>query len=135
MNSNYTEAVSDYSQQIARTGGFTRNAFWILPENEFFSLNKNVKSIYPTITVYCNYYVKGDEIGKKVIDTLNVSNWYGHVFYNKLYYSGYRSKDYPNIYNGWDTFKGARDIYNIAQIPKDTVSEYLGVETPTNATN
>lgn len=139
LNSNCTEAVSDYSQQISRTGGFTSNAFWILPENECFSLGERVRLIYPTVTVYCNYYVKCDEIGKKVIDTLNVvSNWYGNDFYGKLYYSGYRSKEEPYIY-GSDSIKGtiigARDVYNIAQIPKDTVSEYLGVETPTNATN
>lgn len=132
LNSSYTEAVTDFSERIERTGGFTSNAFWILPESEAFFLNNNVMLLYPKVTVYCNFYVKGDEIGKKLIDAFDTEHLLDGNFYTSLYYKGYRNQKYSNIC-GSERIQGQRDIYNIAKIPENTTAESFSSETPSNS--
>lgn len=131
LNSSYTESVTDFSQQVERTGGFTSNAFWILPEKEFFSINRNVVLLYPKVTVYCNFYVKGDELGKKLINAFDTKHSWDGNFYSKLYFKGYRNQEKSNIC-GSDRVNGKRDVYNVAKIPENTTAESFTSETPTN---
>ncbi len=131
LNSGYTESVTDFSQQVERTGGFTSNAFWILPEKEFFSINRNVVLLYPKVTVYCNFYVKGDELGKKLINAFDTKHSWDGNFYSKLYFKGYRNQEKSNICSS-DRVNGKRDVYNVAKIPENTTAESFTSETPTN---
>ena len=87
--------------------------------------------LYPKVTVYCNFYVKGDELGKKLINAFDTKHSWDGNFYSKLYFKGYRNQEKSNIC-GSDRVNGKRDVYNVAKIPENTTAESFTSETPTN---
>ncbi len=130
INSPYTDAVSDFYEQVSRVGGFPESAFFILPEKTLFSIyNRSasngstylVQVLYPTATVYFNYYIKGDNLGQSIISAFETSK-----FYSKLHGQDYRSIQQPNIsYSNGKYIFGKRNIYNVIKIPVNNVTDNL----------
>ena len=114
----YTEAVSDFSTKVKRVGGFPNNVLWIIPEKTAYELayyngkKRYVRVLYPINTVYFNYYIKGNELGEKLINEAEESN-----FYKLLNKSNYRN-DYTSDVKLKDAVFGARDEYNVVDIHK-----------------
>lgn len=120
INSQYTEGISDFDEQAKRIGGFPTTAFYVLPEKDAYQLRENdggyVRFLYPTQTVYFNYYIKGDELGKQIIEAFDQSSVL-YDFYYELAAESYRSslistlKDSARVYDD-------RNVYNVVQIPE-----------------
>ena len=129
INSPYTEEVSDFYEKVSRVGGFPGSAFFILPEKSVFDIyfsNTNytfpVNILYPTVTVYFNYYIKGDDLGNNIISAFESSK-----FYSKLKNESYRSTKDSNINlnSNRDFIYGRRNVYNVIKIPDNKITKYL----------
>lgn len=129
INSPYTEEVSDFYEKVSRVGGFPESAFFILPEKSVFDIyfsNTNytfpVNILYPTVTVYFNYYIKGDDLGNNIISAFESSK-----FYSKLKNESYRSTKDSNINlnSNRDFIYGRRNVYNVIKIPDNKITKYL----------
>ena len=111
----YTEAISDFYVKAERVGGFPTNVFWVLPEKKVFDLtmqlNKTARILYPTRTIYFNYYIKTNELGRKVME--NAEN---NSFYEKLQHEFYRSERKSQIPTR-DAVYSEKDTFNIVDIP------------------
>lgn len=128
INSPYTEEVSDFHEQVSRVGGFPESAFFILPEKIVFDIYNSISStgsicririLYPTATVYFNYYVKGDDLGNSVISAFETSK-----FYSKLHdTTSYRSTQNSNIYiNSRNYIEDERNVFNVIKIPANKIT-------------
>lgn len=123
INSPYTEEVSDFYEQISRVGGFSESAFFILPEKTVFDIyyyfngNFYVRILYPTVTVYFNYYAKGNNIGNNIISAFETSK-----FYSKLCDESYRSVQNSNLsINTSNRIYGESNVYNVIKIPANKI--------------
>lgn len=112
----YTEAISDFNVKVQRVGGFPTNVFWILPEKAVFELtienSEYARILYPTNTVYFNYYIKVNDLGNRVIQNAKDSK-----FYIKLKDNHYRNEQISSI-SSIDRIYGESDTYNIVDIPE-----------------
>lgn len=126
LDSKYTEGITDFNEQVQRTGGFPSSVIYVFPENvgKEICSNENVyaRFLYPTTTVYLNYYVKGDELGKQVIDQFENSSFF-HDFYNDLKGKCYRTVKYSKLGENTNNYiYGERDVYNVVKIPEKVKS-------------
>lgn len=125
VNSKYTEGVIDFEEQGKRTAGFPSTVIYILPEKEAREISDRemarARFLYPTKTVYANYYVKGDELGEKVIEA------FGDSFYKNLKKEYYRNNTYFEL-SADNYIYGVGDVFNVARIPENR--EFA--TTPTN---
>lgn len=121
VESKYTEDISDFSEQVTRTGGFPSTVFYVLPEQKAAQIcyEQSIYSrfLYPQYTVYMNFYVKGNDLGKQVISAFETNDFLYGSFYYKLKNEYYRTVNnsklgtiYSNIYDG-------RDEFNVVKIP------------------
>lgn len=123
LDSKYTEGVTDFKEQTERTNGFPSTVIYILPEKDARTIiyddasGERVRFFYPTKTVYVNYYIKGDELGKQVIDTFDKENFWGLNFYSRLKANYYRSASYTEL-DGSNEISGDGNVYNVATIPE-----------------
>lgn len=122
-DSNYTEAVEDFDEKLKRTGGFLANSLYLIPEQEAGIIATNNKKhgilFYPTVTVYVNYYVKGDELGQKLIDAFDASEFWHINFYSEIELKNYRS-DFKNMLEEVsDYLSYERDVYNVIALDKE----------------
>lgn len=122
MESSNTEEVSNFDEKIERVGGFPENAFFILPEKTVYDLaidhSKCTRIFYPTQTVYFNYYVKGDELGNKVISAFEASTTF-YNFYSDLKKKYYRSHSHSEL-TEMSRLYDERNVYNVIKIPKNS---------------
>ena len=87
-----------------------------MPEKKVFDLsiqlkNTVVRVLYPTRTVYFNYYIKTNELGSKLIENVEDSK-----FYEKLKDKFYRSEKKSEILSH-DAIYGERNAFNIVDVP------------------
>ncbi|MBQ2938027.1 MAG: hypothetical protein IJE05_04010 [Clostridia bacterium] len=140
IDSNCTEAVSNFDEKVERVGGFPGNSFFVLPEKTAIELHlahskPDVRFLYPIYTTYFNYYVKGDKIGKQIILAFEKkSTWLKSNLYSELILEFYRSEQNLKL----STTSGAlasiddvRNIYNVSNIPKDNILSTLNKENTT----
>lgn len=130
LNSEHTEGITDFYEQVQRTGGFPSSAIYILTEKDALDIctaqSKKTNIYYPTNVVYFNYYIKGDEIGKQIIDILDEQKegimitqeklYSRHNFYLLLADERYRSVKYSGLRSFTDYAYYERDMYNVAKI-------------------
>lgn len=110
-----TEGVTDFEDRVIRYGGFTPDIFYIMPEIIFLSKKYDVDYIYPTETLYFNYYLKADELGSRIIpffDERDFTFW--KTFYDKLYNYRTDKKTTISSINGY--IEDVRNVYNIVPI-------------------
>ena len=125
FESENTEACINYKEKILSKGGFTQDILYIGTEKYLSSiatsLGESARFIYPTETVYFNYYMKTDEVGNKILPTLNKENNASYMadFYYYLNENLYRSMDYLAINEDLRIISDERDVYNIVNIPED----------------
>ncbi len=117
----YTEGLSDFKEQISRTGGFPENVLYVLPEQEAYINGSFSKEIFfPTVTVYLNYYIKRNELTNILISHFSDNNFFaGGSFYYVLVNEYYRNNEYLEIPTSVDYITGERNVYNVAKIPKN----------------
>lgn len=140
VNSEYTEGITDFYEKVERTGGFPDSAIYILTEKDALDISENkskyAELYYPINTVYFNYYIKGDETGKKIIDALDkrVEGILSYRdFYGTLADKRYRSSKNSKLTATSSNVNNEGDVYNVVQIPK--IVEFTATETtPTNPT-
>ena len=122
MESSNTEEVSNFDEKIERVGGFPENVFFILPEKTVYDLvydhYEYTRIFYPTQTVYFNYYVKGDELGNKVISAFDDDTAF-HDFYYDLNGDYYRSHSHSEL-TEMSRLYDERNVYNVIKIPKNS---------------
>ena len=125
LDSEYTEGVNDFYEQVERTGGFPTTAFYVLPEKDALDVcdkqSKAADIYYPINTVYFNCYVKGDEVGKQIIDNLGKTTEVfltRNNFYEELSSKRYRSVQYSKVNNNGSYTNYERDIFNVVKIPE-----------------
>ena len=93
------------------------------------SSQKEKTSIYyPINVVYFNYYIKGDKVGKQIIDVLDEEkddliitredSFSSSDFYYDLGLKRYRSAKYPELKSSTDYANYERDMYNVAKFTK-----------------
>lgn len=126
IESKYTEQFDNIEEQLNRTGGFTDNALWILPEKDLINLNLECRVLYPTNTVYVNFYAEADEIGSKLVGDFDKQSILVGNFYYGLNRNGYRTeKDSKfNFNNGnYNKIYDLRNEYSIAKIPENKIEE------------
>ena len=117
LKSSYTEAVTDFNEQLVRTNGFPINSFYVFPEKASIEYSSDIdeytRLFYPTTTVNFNYYVKAEtEIGKEVLEKIDDGN-----FYKKLSKNRYRSKAYSEISDSSSiNVFGLRNAYNVVEV-------------------
>lgn len=121
LNSECTEGVIDFREQVRRTGGFPSTAIYILPEKDLkricVSEDECARLLFPTKTVYLNYYVKGDELGNQVINAFDkTSFWYD--FYDALKSDFYRSTKKSELSVDTINIYDETNVYNVAKIPE-----------------
>lgn len=120
LNSQYTEGISDFGEQAKRIGGFPTTAFYVLPEKEAYRIQSNesvyVRFLYPTQTVYFNYYIKGDELGQQIIEAFDETSL-SYDFYGELVKQCYRSSQVSTL-TGNSYVYDDRNVYNVVQIPE-----------------
>lgn len=125
LDSKYTEGITDFNEQVQRTGGFPSSVIYVFPENigKEICSNENVyaRFYFPTTTVYLNYYVKGDELGKQVIAKFEKETFF-HNFYEQLKYESYRSVKYSKLGETSSYVYDERDVYNVVKIPEKVES-------------
>ena len=126
LDSEYTEGVTDFYEQVERTGGFPTSAFYILTEKDVLDIcgkqSKNANIYYPINTVYFNYYVKGDDVGMQLINVLDKVKegfFYNDDFYARLADVGYRSAQYSKLTKSEGYAYYERDVYNVVKIPEN----------------
>lgn len=124
LDSEYTEGVTDFYEQVARTSGFPSSAFYILTEKDALVIcskqRETADIYYPIKTVYFNYYVKGDDVGKQIVEILGKSKTEflaSYDFYRELSYERYRSANYSMLSSTESYTSYERDVYNVAKIP------------------
>ncbi len=117
----YTEGISDFKEQISRTGGFPENVLYVLPEQEaYINTNFSKQIFFPTITVYFNYYIKRNELTNILISHFSDNKFFsGGSFYYVLANKCYRNNGYSEISTSIDGAYGERNVYNLAKIPKN----------------
>jgi len=130
LNSEYTEGIIDFREQVRRTGGFPSTAIYILPEKDLkqicVSEDEAARLLFPTKTVYLNYYVKGDELGNQVIKSFDkTSFWYDFYYVLKSEY--YRSTKISELSHQLSNVYSETDVYNVAKIPE--IKEVLSYPT------
>lgn len=116
VESNYTESVSSFDEQIERTGGFAKNILYIIPEKTVKNLSndhaEDTRLFFPLATSNFNYYIIGNsDIGKTVIAKIPSST------YEKLKSNNYRS---TSVYELGDVYRSVydeRDVYRSVEIP------------------
>lgn len=122
--SEYTEALINFDEKLERLGGFTKDVFWILPEKLISDLaygNYHTNLLYPKTTVYMNYYIKYDEVGKKLKPYYNLTGFIGENFYAKLNGSLYRTPEDSVLGNISDYVYYERDTYNVLILDKNRI--------------
>lgn len=140
LNSEHTEGLTDFYEQVQRTGGFPNSVIYIMPEKDALDIcsaqSENTSIYYPINTVYFNYYIKGDKIGEQIIDVLENSKRVGiatYDFYYRLAQERYRSAKYTGLKSTTDYANYERDMYNVAKIAEET--ETVEDATATDSTN
>lgn len=140
INSDCTEGVTDFYEQVQRTGGFPTSVIYILTEKDALDIcsaqSKNANTYYPTNTVYFNYYIKGDETGQEIIDFLDeIEDGFLNDtdFYYRLSEKRYRSVKYSDLKYTSDNTNYERDVYNVVKIP-ETEEIATNPVNPTEAT-
>lgn len=120
VNSKNTEGVIDFEEQGKRTAGFPSTVIYILPEKDAREIRDNeqvyARFLYPTKTVYVNYYVKGDELGKQVIEAFDKTSFL-YDFYRTLATEYYRN-DAQTELNDNSNILGDGSVFNVARIPE-----------------
>ena len=123
--SNYTEAVTDFVEKFDRVGGFMENCLYLIPEELAGELagrnSKYGRLFYPTTTVYVNYYVKADELGNKLVDVFDMSNFWGENFYASLNFEHYRNSWNDTLGDMDEYLYYERDVYNVLHLDKDRI--------------
>lgn len=124
VESENTEGLTDFNEQVQRTGGFPSSVIYILPEKQALEItvaqSKYADLYYPINTVYFNYYIKGDEIGNQVINALEYYKKSGWVTYDpshNLAKKRYRNAKYSDLKVLSEYASYERDIFNVAKIP------------------
>lgn len=120
VSSEYTYGVSDFQEQVKRTGGFPSTVIYILPEKEardFCVSDYTARFLFPKNTVYFNYYVKGDEAGKQIIEAFDNSSIWRLEFYDMLSRKYYRTSKFSELKEIGNAY-GEGNIYNVVQIPE-----------------
>ena len=121
IDSEYTKGVTDFYEQVSRTGGFPPNAIYTLPEKDVKYICSNqyeyARLLFPLNTVYFNYYVKGDELGNQIIDSFDETSFWND-FYKALKRNYYRVSKYDGVFET-EYLYDERDIYDVVKIPKN----------------
>lgn len=122
-NSDYTEAVTDFSEKYNRTGGFAENTLYLIPEREADNLirtqSKYGRLFYPTVTVNANYYIKADELGQKLVAAFGVETFFEYDFYCHIANIRYRNNEDNTINTFSSGLAGVRDEYNVLHLEND----------------
>jgi len=140
INSDCTEGVTNFYEQVQRTGGFPTSVIYILTEKDALDIcskqSKNANTYYPTNVVYFNYYIKVDENGKQISDYFDkIKGGFpsDYNFFHRLAEKRYRNDKYSDLKASSDNVGYERDIYNAVKIPK--ILEFTANDTnPTSST-
>lgn len=126
--SNYTEAVTDFDEKLKRTGGFLENSLYLMTEQEAGVIATNNKEsgrlFYPTVTIYVNYYVKGDELGQKLIDAFNAPEYWHSNFYTNIHIEKYRTDIQSVLGSISEYLSSDRDVYNVITLDKGRLRDF-----------
>lgn len=119
INSEYTEAVVDFSERLNRTDGFCEKCFYVMPEATAKQLSNDkseyVRLLFPLQTTYMYYYVIGNtDNGKSVVNAIK-----GSDFFYKLKGNNYRSTEYYELGDVYRSVYDERDVYNLIEVPKE----------------
>lgn len=124
INSQYTEAIKDFEEKLDRVGLFAENVFWIIPEKLAMDLTYDnsigANLFYPTITVYMNYYVKYDEVGRLLTKYYKNEGLAGS-FHNYMNGENYRTYEDSVLDDSRDYVHYERNEYNVLTLEKDRI--------------
>lgn len=120
VNSKCTEAVTDFSERLNRTDGFSENCLYVMPEaiakQLSYDKSEYVRLFFPTQTTYMYYYVIGNtDNGKSVVNSINNSE----SFFSKLKDKDYRSTKKYELGDVYRYVYDERDVYNLVDVPKE----------------
>lgn len=121
LSSDNTYAVLNMSEKVAISGGFNLDVFYIGTEKEFLDMERNMSMFSLTETVSFNYYVKIDDISKKILPYREkYNNWSSATFNTNLNHAYYRCEDMATIINNPSFVKSFSNVHNIVRIPEKT---------------
>ncbi len=118
-----TEEVLNFEEKVNRTGGFPAGTFYIFTEKDAYKYGVSHYSeevLFPTITVYHNYYIKNSEMADNLISHFNdISFWDNGQsgFYTQLAFEYYRSDKFYNLSTSRNGIDGGRNVFNATRIP------------------
>jgi hypothetical protein len=120
LSSDNTISVLNMREKIELSGGFGFDVFYIGVEKELLDMSEYMSMFSLTETVSYNYYVKIDEISKKILPYRSKTitwDWDGSSFNRRLNNAYYRTEDIPLISEP-SFVKNFNNSHNIVRIPK-----------------
>lgn len=112
------KAVTNFSDEVIRHGGFSPDIFYIMPEYLFVTKAYYVDYLYPTETIYFNCYIEFVNLGSQISrdNAMKKHSEFSDNFYEKLGRVGYRTKENQRCLWNNSYIQGVRNEYNIVPI-------------------